>query len=446
MSSDRPSTTRPRKLSVVSFDGQNSTHVPLDVKYGRHLGAAPSGVRRLASAGSGVSTASTWSFVNKPAASMQALRNRILITLDKSLTLISQFEERYLYNADDDFHGIYQEFVKQLLARIGYKNDLINCEHLESVIVRKYQSDLQIAKRADFKSLTIICARNRAFKAMRSEVQSRIDEVYNYADTFCVTFSSEAEGYSFEAVERYENVKTNCLRLIKRNLEAVQASSDELKDIQPIVVYLESYSRVLHHIENVVSSLQKATTSLKKWVIADEQYEKTLDKEISFLKQRCSRTVNDRVTVSSLKFDVKSRQPNASGKLRKVEITIIILVEAMQACIWEISAKVGANWPAVYMKLPFMPLRTGEQKAEDIKSIKRTGSHMDRGDNEMAAMAFERWAKRSTLATINELTYAAKPYVEQLHKREISKRIKYSIPRTRKRFQQLKAKTSVIYV
>ena len=124
MTTERPQASRARKLSVVSFDGQNSTKVELDVKYGRRLGVATNS--RLASAGSAVSTASTWSYVNKPASSMRALRNRIFITLDKALTLISEFEERYLFNADDDFHGIYQEFVKQLLARIGYKNDLIN--------------------------------------------------------------------------------------------------------------------------------------------------------------------------------------------------------------------------------------------------------------------------------------------------------------------------------
>ena len=39
----------------------------------------------------------------------------------------------------------------------------------------------------------------------------------------------------------------------------------------------------------------------------------------------------------------------------------------MQTAIWEISNKVGPNWPAVYIKLPFMPLRSNEKKAEDIK-------------------------------------------------------------------------------
>lgn len=71
---------------------------------------------------------------------------------------------------------------------------------------------------------------------------------------------------------------------------------------------------------------------------------------------------------------------------------------------------------------------------------------MEKSESEMAATAFERWAKRSTLATINELTYAAKPYVEESHKRETSKKVRYAVPRTRKRFQQLKAKSNVIYV
>jgi len=44
-----------------------------------------------------------------------------------------------------------------------------------------------------------------------------------------------------------------------------------------------------------------------------------------------------------------------------------MFAEAMQAAIWEISAKVGSNWPGIYMKLPFMPLRTNEKKSEDIK-------------------------------------------------------------------------------
>lgn len=323
MATEKPQGARTRKLSIVSFDGHNSTTVDIGAKYGRRLGAVPSGGGgRLASAGSGVSTASTWSFVSRPAASMQALRNRILITLDKALSLLSEFEQRYLYSADDDFHGIYQEFVKQLLARIGYKNDLINCDHLDTVIIRKFQCEPQIARRSDFKSLVVVCSRHRAFKEMKSQVQNRLDEVYSYADTFCVAFSGETEGLSFESVENYENIKTECLREIGTHLEAAQASWDELRDIQPIVVYLESYSRVLHHIENVVGSLHMATKSLKKWVVADEQYEKTLEKEIMFLKQRCSRATNDRVTISSMRYEVKARTPNASGKLRRVEMTL----------------------------------------------------------------------------------------------------------------------------
>ncbi|KAF6018962.1 hypothetical protein EB796_022724 [Bugula neritina] len=441
MAADRPVAAKSRKLSIVSFDEHNSTRV--DVQYGRRLGAAPAAANgRLVSAGSAVSTASTWSFVNKPAASIQALRNRILITLDKALSLIKEFEQRYLYSADDDFHGIYQEFVKQLLARIGYKNDLINCEHLETVIIRRFQPEQQIARRADFKSLAIVCARHRAFKDLRAQVQNRIDEVYTYADTFCVTFSNEAEGLSFESVENYENIKTDCLRELRVYLDAGQASCDELKDIQPVSVFLESYSRVLHHMENVTSCLHNATMQLKKWVIADEQYEKSLDKEIMFLKHRSGRVAADRITVSSLKFDVKTRIPNASGKLRKVEMTL----EAMQAAIWEISAKVGSNWPGIYMKLPFMPLRTNEKKSEDIKGVMRAGAHMDKEPSEMAAMAFEKWAKRSTAANINELTFAAKPFLEESSKKELSKKVKYSVPRTKKRFQQLRAKPSVIYV
>ena len=41
----------------------------------------------------------------------------------------------------------------------------------------------------------------------------------------------------------------------------------------------------------------------------------------------------------------------------------------MQAAIWEVSNKIGNNWTAVYMKLPFMPDRTQEKRAEDIKSM-----------------------------------------------------------------------------
>ena len=78
--------------------------------------------------------------------------------------------------------------------------------------------------------------------------------------------------------------------------------------------------------------------------------------------------------------------------------------------------------------------------------IKRTGAHMDKSDSEMGAMAFEKWAKRSTLATVNELTYAAKPYVDETQKREVNRRMKFAVPRARKRFQQLKAKSNVIYV
>ena len=40
----------------------------------------------------------------------------------------------------------------------------------------------------------------------------------------------------------------------------------------------------------------------------------------------------------------------------------------MQAAIWEVSNKIGNNWTAIYMKLPFMPDRTQEKRAEDIKS------------------------------------------------------------------------------
>lgn len=71
---------------------------------------------------------------------------------------------------------------------------------------------------------------------------------------------------------------------------------------------------------------------------------------------------------------------------------------------------------------------------------------MDKEVGEMAAMAFTRWAKRSTVATINELTYASKIYLEHSNKREAIKKVKYAVPRSRKRFQQLRAKTSVIYV
>lgn len=76
----------------------------------------------------------------------------------------------------------------------------------------------------------------------------------------------------------------------------------------------------------------------------------------------------------------------------------------------------------------------------------RTGAHMEKSVSEMAASAFERWAKRSTLATINELTYAAKPFIETAKKKEATRKSKYSVPRTKKRFSQLKVKSNVIYV
>ena len=318
---------RQRKLSIVSFDGQNAPQVDLlGNQYGRRLGTArPQADARVISASSavtGVSVASTWSFVTKPAASMQALRNRIIITLDRSMQMIQEFEARYLFNADDDFHGIYQEFVKQLLARIGYKNELINCEHMDTIVIRKFQSEAQIARRSDFKSLALVCARHRAFKEMRTQVQNRLDEVYNYADQFCVTFASETEGLHFESVENYENIKTDCLREIRTSLEAVQASCDELRDIAPVSVYLDSYTRVLHHVENVVSNLYAAASYLKKWVVADEQYEKTIEKETMFLKHKLSRSARERSAVSSIKYDVKTSKPVASGKLRKVELSI----------------------------------------------------------------------------------------------------------------------------
>ena len=186
---EKPAGARQRKLSIVSFDGQNAPQVDLlGNQYGRRLGTArPQADARVISASSavtGVSVASTWSFVTKPAASMQALRNRIIITLDRSMQMIQEFEARYLFNADDDFHGIYQEFVKQLLARIGYKNELINCEHMDTIVIRKFQSEAQIARRSDFKSLALVCARHRAFKDMRTQVQHRLDEVFTNADQF----------------------------------------------------------------------------------------------------------------------------------------------------------------------------------------------------------------------------------------------------------------------
>ena len=324
---EKPAGARQRKLSIVSFDGQNAPQVDLlGNQYGRRLGTArPQADARVISASSavtGVSVASTWSFVTKPAASMQALRNRIIITLDRSMQMIQEFEARYLFNADDDFHGIYQEFVKQLLARIGYKNELINCEHMDTIVIRKFQSEAQIARRSDFKSLALVCARHRAFKEMRTQVQNRLDEVYNYADQFCVTFASETEGLHFESVENYENIKTDCLREIRTSLEAVQASCDELRDIAPVSVYLDSYTRVLHHVENVVSNLYAAASYLKKWVVADEQYEKTIEKETMFLKHKLSRSARERSAVSSIKYDVKTSKPVASGKLRKVELSI----------------------------------------------------------------------------------------------------------------------------
>jgi len=307
-----------RQASTVNFEGKMARTPSM----GRKLMASTARDPRAISAGSTMSEASTWSCVDKPAASILALRNRIIITIDKAITLLDLYERRFLHDADDDFQGVYQEFVKQLLARIGYKNDLFTCDQLETVIIRRFQSEAQIARRSDFKALAMVCRRARGFKELRSQVQSRLDEVYDYADTFCVPFSNETEGYSFESLELYENIRTECLRNIKTNMEAVHVSCEELRDIQPMVNYLEQYNKVIHHIEHIVRCLRCASVNLKRWVVADEQYEKSLEKEIAFLGQKSKALSSDRLTLSNVRYEVKARAPNASGKLRKVELTL----------------------------------------------------------------------------------------------------------------------------
>lgn len=318
--------SRHRKSSTVSFDGMASTR-PVNMR--RCQPPPPPSSRLIGSAGSGLSTASTWSFSTRPAASMQALRNRILITIEKAITLVSSFQQKYLANPEDDFHGVYQEFVRQLLNRIGYKNDLVNCDHLDSVIIKRFQTDPQVARRADFKALVEVSHRAKAFRDLKAQVQGRVDEVYNYTDIFCVTFSSEAEGLSFECVENYENIKTECLRELVLSLDQVQVCNDELKDIQPLSTYLEAYSRVLNYIEIVASNLGIAAQQLKKWVIADEQYEKAMDREIQFLKHLSNQVTCDRIASSSSRYEVKSRPANEAGKTRRVELALAKLKNSL---------------------------------------------------------------------------------------------------------------------
>lgn len=326
MATEKHVQIRNRKSSSVSFDGVSAPQAA-DTKSGRQLAGARSSSRMISSAGSGLSTASTWSFPSRPAASLRALRNRIQITIEKALSLIAHFQTRYLTDPEDDFHGVYQEFIRQLLARIGYKNDLVNTDHLDSVIMKRFKTDAQIARRADFKALTEVCARAKAFRELKAQVQSRIDEVYNYTDVFCVTFSSEADGVSFECVENYENIKTECLRLLESSLDRVQICSDELRDIQPLPNYLEAYNRVLNHIELVVDNLKTAAQQLKVWVIADEQYEKAIEREIQYLKHKSNQVTCDRVSLSSSRHVVRSRPACEAGKSRRVELTLSRLRE-----------------------------------------------------------------------------------------------------------------------
>lgn len=334
MAAERANPSLRNRKTSVSFGGMttskaHSSSPAKEMKSGRQPASRPVS-RLVSSAGSRVSTTSTWSFVSQPAASLQALRTRILITIEKALTLIKNFEKKFLDTPDDDFHGVYQEFVKQLLARIGYKTDLVNADHLDSVIIRRFQTEPAVASRLDFKALTVVTQRAKAFKELKSQVQARIDEVMNYADSFCATFSSETEGYSFECVENYENMKTECLREIGASLESVQASSDELRDIQPLSVYLESYGRVLHYIEHVTHCLSNATLSLKRWIIGDEQYEKSIEKEIMYLRQRAKQLAGDRLSISSLRFEVVNRNPNEAGKVRRVDLTVQRLTSALE--------------------------------------------------------------------------------------------------------------------
>lgn len=332
MAAEKASLSLRNRKTSVSFVGASTSKAhsspAKEMRASRQPTSRPAS-RLVSSAGSRVSTTSTWTFNSQPASSLQALRSRILITIEKALALIKDFEKRYLDNPDDDFHGVYQEFVKQLLVRIGYKTDLVNAEHLDSVIIRKFRTEPTVASRLDFKALTVVTDRSRAFKELKAQVQARIDEVMTYADSFCATFSNETEGYSFECVENYENLKTECLREVGSSLESVQASCDELKDIQPLSVYLESYSRVLHFIEHVVHCLSNAVLSLKKWIIGDEQYEKSIDKEIMYLKQRSKQLAGDRLSISSLWFEVVNRNPNEAGKTRKVDLMLLKLTSVL---------------------------------------------------------------------------------------------------------------------
>lgn len=79
-------------------------------------------------------------------------------------------------------------------------------------------------------------------------------------------------------------------------------------------------------------------------------------------------------------------------------------------------------------------------------AIKLSGTLAGRSEAEMGVVAFERWAKRSTSATINELVFASKSFTEVATRRRMNQRARYCVPRIKKRFQQLNMKTNVIYV
>lgn len=74
------------------------------------------------------------------------------------------------------------------------------------------------------------------------------------------------------------------------------------------------------------------------------------------------------------------------------------------------------------------------------------GEQTDKSPGDMAVVAFEKWAKRSTAASVNELTFTAKPYTSANAKKEFGKRANFCVPRAPRRFRHLELKANVIYV
>lgn len=74
------------------------------------------------------------------------------------------------------------------------------------------------------------------------------------------------------------------------------------------------------------------------------------------------------------------------------------------------------------------------------------GEQTDKSPIDMAVIAFEKWAKRSTSASVNELIFAAKPFTSAHMKRELTRKTNFCVPRVPRRFRHLEVKADVIYV